>query len=73
MTHISFAVLAALMSGCGTQRQTTTQAPTVSIDDDELICRDETPTGSHLPQTRCRRGDDIEREREAARRELEGP
>lgn len=73
-------VLAALMLtassvGCGaTPRQTTAVQPaTASRAEDDVVCRTETPVGSHLPQTRCYQRKDQEQAREATRRALDRP
>lgn len=69
MTTFKTLVLALVMAGCGAQRQAepTVQSAAASRNDD-VVCRSELPTGSHLPQTRCYSREEIERAREAARR-----
>jgi hypothetical protein len=61
-------ILAALLAGCGSAQGQAAQ-PVTATRRDGAICKSEAPTGSHLPRTRCRTGEQIEQEREAARRE----
>lgn len=74
MLRAAIIAAAVVLSGCGAARDQTPVEPVASRgSDDEVVCKSETPVGSHLPQTRCRRRADIEREREATRRDLDRP
>jgi hypothetical protein len=39
----------------------------------KVVCVNEAPTGSHIPERRCRRVEDVERERQATQAELMQP
>jgi hypothetical protein len=60
-------------SACGAPQTPTTEPDKVTTGDGEVICKRETPTGSHLPRAQCRPRAEVEREREAVQRELERP
>jgi len=49
-----------LVSGCATGPDSTADAR------DDVRCQKYTPTGSHIPHTRCASVEQLEREREAA-------
>jgi hypothetical protein len=68
-------ILILALVGCGAQRQAepAAQPAAVSRGEDDVVCRTETPTGSHLEQARCYRSEDEEEAREAARRALDRP
>jgi len=66
------AVLWLLLAACAAPQETrgtttaqpTTTSPAAASDEDEQVCHDETPTGSHVSRTVCRSKSQIDRERE---------
>jgi hypothetical protein len=48
-----------------------TQAQATSSDEDEVVCRDETPTGSNIPQRVCYKRRDADERREQDQRILQ--
>jgi hypothetical protein len=69
--------LGAVMGGCGGSQsgkgadRTTVQRD--GNDDDDMICHQEYPTGSHIGRTVCRSNDERQRERDRARELISTP
>jgi hypothetical protein len=66
--------LSYVVVGCGGNHPPTrSPGQAVATDGNDTVCKTETPTGSHIQQTRCYDSKTREQDREAARRALQRP
>jgi hypothetical protein len=66
MRHLLLGIALAACASGSSSRSTTTTTTTASAENTELVCREETPTGTSISRQVCRTPQQIEDERRAA-------
>jgi len=71
---MKFAVIACLvLAGCATTNKNGPGVGSSAQNDDNLVCHEESDTGSMFTHTVCKPREDAQGETDAARRALQGP